>query len=185
MKNKVLEMLISAALGTALGLAFTGVMPAMAADTNSNTVTQQVMEISDSETDNADTAGSLSVEPSSSSLADSTVQEDEDSSANREKSDTPESDEAEESTADFDDVTDSSKETILEEEQNSEPSPSDIKSNKTSSEAQTKDNKKKEEKNIGKNWYKITPKDIVIQLIIAFIIFVIPGYWICFVRNKR
>ena len=185
MKNKVLEMLISAALGTALGLAFTGVMPAMAADTNSNTVTQQVMEISDSETDNADTAGSLSVEPSSSSFADSTVQEDEDSSANREKSDTPESDEAEESTADFDDVTDSSKETILEEEQSSEPSPSDIKSNKTSSEAQTKDNKKKEEKNIGKNWYKITPKDIVIQLIIAFIIFVIPGYWICFVRNKR
>ena len=131
MKNKVLEMLISAALGTALGLAFTGVMPAMAADTNSNTVTQQVMEISDSETDNADTAGSLSVEPSSSSLADSTVQEDEYSSANREKSDTPESDEAEESTADFDDVTDSSKETILEEEQSSEPSPSDIKSNKT------------------------------------------------------
>lgn len=185
MKNKVLEMLISAALGTALGLAFTGVMPAMAADTNSNTVTQQVMEISDSETDNADTAGSLSVEPSSSSLADSTVQEDEDSSANREKSDTHESDEAEESTADFDDVTDSSKETILEEEQSSEPSPSDIKSNKTSSEVQTKDNKKKEEKNIGKNWYKITPKDIIIQLIIAFIIFVIPGYWICFVRNKR
>ena len=185
MKNKVLEMLISAALGTALGLAFTGIMPAMAADTNSNTVTQQVMEISDSETDNADTAGSLSVEPSSSSLADSTVQEAEDNSADREESDTPESDEAEESTADFDDVTDSSKETILEEEQSSEPSPSDIKSNKTSSEAQTKDNQKKEEKNIGKNWYKITPKDIVIQLIIAFIIFVIPGYWICFVRNKR
>lgn len=185
MKNKVLEMLVSAALGTALGLAFTGVMPAMAADTNSNTVTQQVMEISDSETDNADTAGGLSVEPSSSSLADSAVQEDEDNSANREKSDTPESDEAEESTDDFDDVTDSSKETILEEEQSSEPSPSDIKSNKTNSEVQTKDNKKKEEKNIGKNWYKITPKDIIIQLIIAFIIFVIPGYWICFVRNKR
>jgi len=185
LKNKVLEMLISAALGTALGLAFTGVMPAMAADTNSNTVTQQVMEISDSETDNADTAGSLSVEPSSSSLADSTVQEAEDNSADREESDTSESDEAVESTADFDDVTDSSKETILEEEQSSEPSPSNIKSNKTSSEAQAKDNKKKEEKNIGKNWYKITPKDIVIQLIIAFIIFVIPGYWICFVRNKR
>lgn len=185
MKNKVLEMLISAALGTALGLAFTGIMPAMAADTNSNTVTQQVMEISDSETDNADTAGSLSVEPSSSSLADSTVQEAEDNSADREESDTFESDEAVESTSDFDDVTDSSKETILEEEQSSEPSPSDIKSNKTSSEAQTNDNKKKEEKNIGKNWYKITPKDIVIQLIIAFIIFVIPGYWICFVRNKR
>lgn len=185
MKNKVLDMLISAALGTALGLAFTGVMPAMAADVNSNTVTQQVMEVNDNKAAD-DTTGNVSVEPSSSSLADSTVQESEGNNTDGEEINSSANDKSEESVTESDDITDSTEETTTsEEEQSPEPSPSDIKSKETSSKTQTKNNKKKEEKNIGKNWYKITPKDIVIQLIIAFIIFVIPGYWICFVRNKR
>lgn len=184
MKDKALEMLISAALGTALGLAFTAVMPAMAADVNSNTVTQQVMEVNDNKTTD-DTTGNVSVEPSSSSLADSTAQELEGNNTDGEEINSSTNDKSEESVTESDDITDSTEETTSDEEQSPEPSPPDIKSKETSSKTQTKNNKKKEEKNTGKNWYKITPKDIVIQLIIAFIIFVIPGYWICFVRNKR
>lgn len=185
MKNKFLKMLMSAALGTTLGLVFTGVMPAMAADVSSNTITQQVTEISSNETNEEDTTGNVSVEPSSSSLENSTVQEAENNNTDGEKNNISTSGVSEESTAESNDVSDPAEETAPEEEQSSESVSSDIKSTETSNDTQVKDDEKKEEKNTGKDWYRITLKDIVIQLIIAFIIFVIPGYWICFVRNKR